>query len=89
MSSDQTRAASASTEGVDSYESIAVSLGRAVAPARLRTLVEGVAAAPPGEDPEAWLQLLGVDLDPTQRVTLIDLARRVASDMRNSHGLAR
>jgi Xaa-Pro aminopeptidase len=89
MSSDQTRAASDSKEGVDSYESIAVSLGRAVAPARLRTLVEGVAAAPPGEDPEAWLQLLGVDLDPTQRVTLIDLARRVASDMRNSHGLAR
>ncbi|GIK98579.1 MAG: Xaa-Pro aminopeptidase [Alphaproteobacteria bacterium] len=36
----------------------------------LATLLDGVVAAPPGEDPDAWMMLLGAALDPATRTKL-------------------
>ena len=87
MPSDQTVPRPPSAKAAISYENVAEMLGPGIPPARLRQLVEGVAAAPRGEDPEAWLQLVGGTLGAAERAALDELERHVASDMHKSHGL--
>jgi Xaa-Pro aminopeptidase len=72
----------------DAAQTLATAMNLAMPGARLLTLLAGVAAAPPAEDGQAWMVLLGAAPDADQMARLTALQQRIVSDMPKDHGLS-